>query len=102
LLAEFQKTPLLSLSRVSGDDQIISFYVTEAAQLPKKRSEGWIAPSFVHVGDGSRSVNYGDAVRLCRLLGTSRKRPSRSATKGGDKLPPLHSNPPAKDQAFPV
>src|SRR5262249_47726052 len=75
LEAELGITLLLPLARVSRDDQIHSLDVTKAAQLLEKRGVGWIAPTFVHVSNGDRRANEGDAVRLCSFLRARRNRP---------------------------
>jgi len=100
LLAEFRKTILTSLARVSCDDQINSLDVTKAAQLLEKCSERWIAPTFAHISDGGRGMNEGNAVRLRSLLRTRRERPGGcdSAEKLND-LPSSHA--PSQQQTIP-
>src|SRR6516225_6229757 len=67
---------LPSLARVSCHNQINSLDITKAAQLPKKRDIVLIAPTFVHVSNGGRGMNEGDAMRLRSLLRARRNRPS--------------------------
>src|SRR6516165_11284839 len=93
LAAELGKTLLLSLARVSRDDQIDSLDVTKAAQLLEKRRVVWITPAFAHVSNGGRGVNEGDAVRLCNLLRVRRNRPRGRNSNSFNEIAASHCLP---------
>src|SRR5262249_30612287 len=93
LAAELGITLLLPLARVSRDDQIDSLDVTKAAQLLEKRGVVWIAPTFVHVSNGDRRVNEGDAVRLCSFLRARRNRPRGQNSNSFNEIASSHCLP---------
>src|SRR5262249_40650498 len=93
LEAELGITLLLPLARVSRDDQIDSLDVTKAAQLLEKRGVVWIAPTFVHVSNGDRRVNEGDAVRLCSFLRARRNRPRGQNSNSFNEIASSHCLP---------
>src|SRR5262249_873509 len=91
---------LPSLARVSCHNQINSLDITKAAQLPKKRDIVLIAPTFVHVSNGGRGMNEGDAMRLRSLLRARRNRPRGQNSNSFNEIAPPHCLPRGSGQGI--